>query len=101
MRTTVLLAILLLTLGLFSAPAMAGENAVIQQSAALYQPISNADLSQMNGKLMAQPDLLQVAERLIVSKIPPSTQKELQEVCTAVRLLTGGGMTKQMVTTQK
>jgi hypothetical protein len=54
MRTTAMLVILLLTLGLSLgvAPALAGENAVIQPLPSACQPISDVELSQMRGKLM-------------------------------------------------
>ncbi|MEJ2071337.1 MAG: hypothetical protein P8X65_12960 [Syntrophobacterales bacterium] len=55
MRTTAVLVILLLTLGLSLgvAPALAGENAVIQPLPSACQPVSDVELSQMRGKLLA------------------------------------------------
>jgi hypothetical protein len=50
MRTTVVLVIVLLTLGLYSVPALAGDNAVIQPLPASCQPVSDVELSQMRGK---------------------------------------------------
>jgi len=53
MRTTAVLVILLLTLGLSlgAAPALA-EDAVIQQMPAACQPVTDAELSQLNGKFL-------------------------------------------------
>lgn len=50
MRTTVVLVIVLLTLGLCSVPALAGDSPVIQQLPASCQPVSDAELSQIQGK---------------------------------------------------
>ncbi len=100
MRTTVVLVIFLLTMGLWSVPALAGDNPGIQQAPAALQPVDDAVLTQMNGKLAARPDLCSVVERFIVSKIPPQAQKQIQTVVAVVRLLGGGGPTKVPVATK-
>jgi hypothetical protein len=55
----VLLLIVLLTLGLCSVPAMAGDQAVIQPLPATCQPVSDVELTKLSGRLMTrqQPDL--------------------------------------------
>jgi hypothetical protein len=76
MRTTVLLVIVLLTLGLWSAPAMAGDHAVIQQLPASCQPVSDVELSQLSGKQGFSFNWCQVA-RCIYSQLPPPTQQKI------------------------
>lgn len=82
MRTTVVLAILLLTMGLWSAPALAGDQTVIQQVPASCQPVSDVELSQLSGKKGCSLDFRQVA-RCIYNQLPPPTQEKL---CCAVRV---------------
>ena len=94
MRTMVLLLIVLLTLGLCSVPAMAGDQAVIQPLPASCQPVSDVQLSDMNGRLAARPDLFQIAVRYVESKIPPRAQQEISRVVEAVRILTGRAPTR-------
>jgi hypothetical protein len=90
MRTLVLLLIVLLTLGLCSVPAPAGDQAVIQPLPASCQPVSDVELAQLNGKAMMRTDLLGLAVRYVESKIPPRAQQEISRVVEAVRILTGG-----------
>jgi len=54
MRTTALLVILLLALGLSlgSAPALAEDQAVVQPLPAACQPVNDAELAQLNGKFL-------------------------------------------------
>jgi hypothetical protein len=76
MRTTVLLVIVLLTLGLWSAPAMAGDHAVIQQLPASCQPVSDVELAQLSGKQGFSFNWCQVA-RCIYNQLPPPTQQKI------------------------
>jgi len=78
MRTTVLLLIVLLTLGLGTVPAMAGDQAVMQPLPASCQPVSDAELCQLNGKglRMSTPDLRQLT-MCVYNKLPEETQGKL------------------------
>lgn len=78
MRTMVLLVILLLTMGLWSAPVMAGDNGTIQQLPALCQPVSDAELANMNGKQFAPSLFLHRVARCISSKLPPETKQNIR-----------------------
>jgi hypothetical protein len=95
MRTLVLLLIMLLTLGLCSVPAMAGDQAVIQSLPASCQPVSDEELANMKGTQLSMPslDLRQVA-RCIYSKLPPEAQRDIMRVAEAIRILRGGDMVK-------
>jgi hypothetical protein len=84
MRTIVVLVIVLLTLGLVSVPAMAGDNAVIQQLPASCQPVSDVELSQLSGKFGFRFDLCQVA-RCIYTQLPPPTQDKITCAVRVVR----------------
>ena len=72
MRTTVVLVILLLTLGLSlgPAPAVAEDQAVFQQMPASCQRVSDAELSQVEGKFFS---FNQVA-RCVYQRIPEQYQ---------------------------
>jgi len=78
MRTTVVLVIVLLTLGLYSVPALAGDNAVIQPLPASCQPVSDVELSQMRGKQLTnfngcgQALLCETVKFIWVNKVPES-----------------------------
>lgn len=77
MRTTALLVILLLTLGLSlgTAPTLAEDQAVVQAMPAACQPVNEAELAQLNGKFFTfdKTTLLQVS-RCIFQKLPEDTQ---------------------------
>jgi hypothetical protein len=90
MRAMALLAILLLTMGLWSAPVMAGDNTVIQQLPASCQPVTDAELSQMNGKGRISLDLCRIAQ-CIYSNLPPDTQRKVACVVQVVRCFTRCG----------
>jgi hypothetical protein len=72
MRTTVVLVILLLTLGLSlgPAPAVAEDNAVFQQMPASCQRVSDVELSQVEGKFFT---FNQIA-RCVYPRIPEQYQ---------------------------
>jgi len=95
----VLLLMVLLTLGLCTVPAMAGDQAVMQQLPAACQPVSDAELSQLNGKFAAwaNTDLGKVA-MCVFNKLPDDTKADLlrlhsaaAKIYTAVR--GNGGVT--------
>ena len=94
MRTLVLVLIVLLTLGLCSVPALAGDQAVIQSLPASCQPVSDVELTQLNGKAMMRTSFLGEIVRCIESKLPPSAQQEISRVVEAVRILTGRAPTR-------
>jgi len=78
MRTTVLLLIVLVTLGLGSAPAMAGDQAVMQPLPASCQTVSDAELANLNGKQYAIPSLdLRQAERCVYTQLPAEAQHDI------------------------
>jgi hypothetical protein len=81
MRTTVVLMILLLTLGISMgpAPALAENEAVLQPFPAAYQPVSEAELSEMSGKFLYfnNFDLRQVA-CCVYQKLPLSENTRAQ-----------------------
>ncbi len=95
MRTMVLMLIVLLTLGLGSVPAMAGEQAVTQPLPASCQPVSDVELTQLNGKAMMRTSFLGEIVRCIESKLPPSAQQEISRVVQAVNILIGRAPTRQ------
>lgn len=88
MRTTALLVIFLLALGLSlgTAPALAADQAVVQSPVAACQPVSETELSQMNGKFFTfdKTTLLQAA-RCIYQKLPEDTQTRILCVVRTVR----------------
>jgi hypothetical protein len=81
MRTMVVLVTVLLTLGLCSVPAMAGDNAVIQQLPASCQPVSDVELSQIQGKGLinfngcAQAFLCQAVRCVWANQVPDSFKR--------------------------
>jgi hypothetical protein len=83
MRTTALLVILLLTLGLSVgvAPALA-QDAVMQPLPSACQPVSDTELSQLNGKFLGfdNVDFRQVA-RCIYQKLPLSEETRSRINC--------------------
>ncbi len=84
MKSVVILLVLGLAVGVLwgPAPAQAGEQPILQQ-AALAQPVSDAELCEMNGKFCPPPDLCRLAY-CIYSKLPQETQ---QQICTVVRTI--------------
>jgi len=81
MKTMVLLLIVLLTLGLGSVSAMAGDQAVMEQLPASCQPVSDAELCQLNGKglRMSTTNLRQLT-MCVYNKLPEETQAKLLHV---------------------
>lgn len=90
MRTTALLVIFLLALGLSlgPAPALAQEQAVVQSLPAACQPVSEAELSQLNGKFccLGKINFCQLA-LCISDKLPISecTRERIARVCRTIQ----------------
>jgi hypothetical protein len=99
MRTTALLVILLLTLGLSlgSAPALAEDQAVIQSMPVACQPVSEAELAQLNGKFFSfdSSTLFRVAFCAYRTFTPVETQQRIYRVVQAVRTCFGHGGQQQ------
>jgi len=85
MKTTALLVILLLALGvsLAPAPALAADQAVIQALPETCQPVSETELSQLNGKFRFSFDkatLIRAAFCAYKTYTPPETQERICRV---------------------
>ncbi len=90
MKTTLLLVILLLTLGLWSVPALAGDNVVMQPLPAASQPVDDAQLSQMNGKFLKPVYDVRQAAQCLFNKLPPNVRTEIVWVAQTIRLFSKG-----------
>jgi hypothetical protein len=77
-KTTVLLLIVLLTLGLSTVPAMAGDQVVMQPLPVSCQPVGDAELCRLNGKglRMSTTDLRQLG-MCFYNKLPAETQQNV------------------------
>lgn len=103
MRTTVLLVIVLLTMGLAwgPAPVVAGDKAVMQLPQSC-QPVTDAELAQLSGKQGNSFDLCQVA-RCIYSHLPPNAQRKVACVVRVINCINPcktNGTTPTVVTTR-
>lgn len=89
MKTTALLVVLLLALGLSlgPAPVLAAEQAVLQDMPAACQPVSEAQLSELNGKYFSfdKSTLLRAAYCAYKTFTPPDTQERICRVVQTLR----------------
>ncbi len=89
MKTTALLVVLLLTLGLSMgpAPALAADQPVLQDMPAACQPVSEAQLAELNGKFFSfdKTTLLRAAYRAYKTFTPEDTQERVSRVVRTLR----------------